>query len=92
MSPYGLSFAGHPKDQLPLLTTRHLTSYKGGLLPHEARSGSEAGGHKRCRATRYSDNRDEEALLFEVHTTHLSQSCSLTIAIAQPANPFWVRA
>jgi hypothetical protein len=67
-----LSFAGHPKNQLPLLATRHLTSYKGGLLPHEARSGSEAGGHKRCRATRYSDNRDEEALLFEVHTTHLS--------------------
>jgi hypothetical protein len=26
-----LLFAGHPKNQLPLLTTRHLTSYEGGL-------------------------------------------------------------
>ena len=61
---------------------RHLTSYEGGILPHEARRGSEAGGPERCRVARYSSNRGEEALLFEVHTTHLSQPCGLIIALA----------
>jgi hypothetical protein len=50
-------------------------------LPHEARRGSEAGGLKRCRVARYSSNRGEEELIFEVHTTHLPQPCSITIAI-----------
>ena len=39
-----LSFAGHPKNQLPLLTTRHLTSYEGGLSSGmEARKEREGG-------------------------------------------------
>ena len=42
--PCELSFAAHPKNQLPLLTTRHLTSYEGGLSSGmEARKEREGG-------------------------------------------------